>query len=865
MAIALAPVLLRTPFWIAGIALNPIWVTAGLTLPGKPPLVPGLPGFIDNSAGWITQASGTVAAHQWLAGHIPWWDPFSGVGMPLAAEMVGAALFFPFVLLLALPAGYLLLAIVLQIIGGLASFALMRRLGLSRLSAATGALLFEIGGSFAWSGAPHTLSLAFLPVFLLGLERARVASLQRSPFGYRTIAAGLALSLYGGFPETAYIDGLMALAWAAYRLITAPRTTRRGFAWRVAVGGAVGLALAAPLLVPFVQLLQNGVVGQREGMDMGQISMPEPGDALYLLPYILGPIAGYSGHDPSGMLNALWGRACGYLGFPLAIAAILGVLSPRRHERGLRILLGGWILACLARSAAIPVLRHVWDFVPAMSQVQFFRYSGPTWMLAASLLAAFALEDQRAGVRRPLAWRWGAALILVGATAAASWAGRWLIWLLLGSAPFYSNFLWGSLAWGTATCVLSVGLLGRGRRPGLAAALLLTDASVLFMVPLLSAPRRPALDTGSIAFLQQHLGLQRFYTLGPFQPNYAGVFGIASINHMYEPLPRWWPDWTKAHLDPRADPVLFQGGFPPDTSGEPTHADALLANLDAFAGIGVRYILTPSASSLTPSVQTSIVTGPANPLVLDGAVSISVTIPKGVARPGQVATLGLSLGTYQGAATGTLAIRACTATCSHGSIPLDKAEDGRETLVDLQPPLAVGEGQVVNVTLSRSPGHDVVVWLWPNPGRVVRAKSDLPDLAPYLALHYAGGPALQLVHRSELMSIFEVPGAAPYFAAAGCTIVPHGREQVTASCPQPSNLLRRELWYPGWQVTVNGTDAALHRQGELFQSVELPPGASEIRFAYRPPGLPACLGVFVLGVVAMLPRPARAIALLRAH
>ena len=865
LAIALAPILLRAPFWIAGIALNPLWVTSGLALPGEPSLVPGLPGFIDNSAGWITQASGSIAAHQWLAGHVPWWDPFSGVGMPLAAEVEGAALFFPFVLLLALPAGYLVLAVVLQWIGGGATFALARRLGLGPLAAATGALLFELGGSFAWDGAPYTLSLAFLPVFLLGLERALAAAAQHSRFGYRTIAVGLAFSLYGGFPETAYLGGLMALAWACFRLASAPAGMRVGFAWRVAAGGAAGLALSTPLLLPFVQLLRDGVVGQREAIDMGAITMPEPGDALYMLPYLLGPIAGYSGQDPSGLLNALWGRACGYLGFPLAIAAVLGAVSRRRHERGLRLLLAGWILACLARSAGTPLLRHVWDVVPAMSQVQFFRYSGPTWMLAASLLAAFAVEDQRAGARLRPAWAIAAACVLAGGTAAACWSGRSMIELLRAAAPGYPTFLWLSIAWGALTCLLSLALLGRGRRPELAAALLLADASVLFMVPLLSGPRRPALDVGSIAFLQQNLGLQRFYTLGPFQPNYAGVFGIASINYLYVPLPRSFPDWTRTHLDPRADPVLFLGGFPPDTPGTPSHTDALLSNLDAFAGIGVRYVVAPPVASLIPGVATSTVAGPATPLVLQGGAPVSVMIPPSLAPPGQLAAIGVNLGTYRGAATGTLTIRACSSACSVGTLDLAAADDGNETPVPLQPPLPVGGGQPIAVTVSRSPGSAVVLWLWRNPGRTVHAQSEFADMAPDLPLHYAGLPTLRAVHRSSAMTIFEIPGAAPYFDAPGCTIAPRDREHVATRCPGPAHLLRRELWYPGWHAAINGAAADVQRDGELFQQIDLPAGAADVRFSYSPPGLMPALALFALGLLALLPWPARAIALLRSR
>ncbi|HYZ61795.1 MAG TPA: YfhO family protein, partial [Acetobacteraceae bacterium] len=711
IAIAAAPILVRLPAWLIGVALNPLWVSASLTGSATPPLAPGLPGFMDIETGWTTQALGTQAARLWLSGQVPWWDHFSGIGLPLAAEMQSSALFLPYILLLALPAGALLLMMAMQVTGGLAAFALMRRLGLGAFASTTGALLFELGGSFAWLGMPCILVLAFLPLFLLGLERARAVAGTGRWSGYRTIALAIALSLYAGFPETAYLDGLMALAWAAYRFATLPAGARGGFALRVAFGGLAGLALAAPVLLPFVHLLGHASLGARADMDMGLIALPDPGNALYMLPYFLGPIAGFSGFEPTGTLSALWGRVGGYLGFPLAVAAVLGLFASGRRERGLRILLGVWILACFVRSAAVPGLRHIWDVVPFMSQIQFFRYAGPTWMLAACLLAAFALDGRRDRARA-LLWSCCAVLVFASATYLTVRAGQPMVQTLLAAAPGYRRFLIFSLVWGGATALLSIVAWQFVRRSVLPAAVLLLDAALLFAIPQFSGPRRPVLDADGIGFLQNHLGLERFYTLGPFQPNYGGMFGVASINHNYLPLPHWWPDFVRATLDPRADPVLFMGGFPPDVPGQPSHADALRANLPAFADLGVRYVLT-----------------------------------------------------------------------------------------------------------------------------------------------FAGTPALEgltRVHQTPLMAIYEIPGAAPYIDAGACEVVASGRDAATATCKQPATLTRRELWFPGWRVSVNGQAQEVQRSGPLFQGVDLPPGRSEIVFTYRPPGFAVCAALFAAGAAAVL-------------
>src|ERR1700761_5561424 len=54
---------------------------------------------------------------------------------------------------------------------------------------------------------------------------------------------------------------------------------------------------------------------------------------------------------------------------------------------------------------------------------------------------------------------------------------------------------------------------GRGRGAALCA-IVAIDALVLFATPELSAPRAVTVDTAPVAYLRQHLGEGRFFTLG---------------------------------------------------------------------------------------------------------------------------------------------------------------------------------------------------------------------------------------------------------------------------------------------------------------------------------------------------------------
>src|SRR5580658_8190381 len=97
------------------VTTNPLVLDAHLTVI-SPGWLPGLP-YIDGNAGFTMQALGHLAALDWLHGHLPWWNPFEGVGAPLAGEMQSGA-FFPLTLLLALHEGVLLVQLAVEVVAG---------------------------------------------------------------------------------------------------------------------------------------------------------------------------------------------------------------------------------------------------------------------------------------------------------------------------------------------------------------------------------------------------------------------------------------------------------------------------------------------------------------------------------------------------------------------------------------------------------------------------------------------------------------------------------------------------------------------------------------------------------------------------
>ena len=85
------------------------------------------------------------------------------------------------------------------------------------------------------------------------------------------------------------------------------------------------------------------------------------------------------------------------------------------------------------------------------------------------------------------------------------------------------------------------------------------EAVVLFAAPALSAPRPAPSDMALVHFLQRHLGLSRFATLGPVQPNFGSFFGLAEINVNDLPVPKGTAHYIERSLDDNADPLIFTG------------------------------------------------------------------------------------------------------------------------------------------------------------------------------------------------------------------------------------------------------------------------------------------------------------------
>lgn len=574
---------------------NPLGPRSGLVASIVPGRLAGQP-TIDPNVGFISQAVGHRAALDLLHGQLPWWDPYEGTGAPLAGGMQAAA-FFPLTLLTWFSNGLIWEHVLLEVLSGLATYLLLRRLEVGRIAATGAGVAFGLNGTFAWFAHATVNPIAFLPLALLGVEMAYAAAREGRAGGWWLISIAGALSFYAGFPEVAYIDALLVVCWFLWRCAGLGRVALGAFVRKMATGSVVGVLLCTPLLIAMVDYFNHGDLWLHTGGIFSHIYLPTRTLPQQILPYAFGPILAFT--DPKFTVYAAWLNIGGYLGSALLVLGLLGLFS--RGRRGLRVVLGLWILFMVARMYHAPaILGDVVNLLPGMSNAAVFRYSPPSVEFAAVVLAALgidALATAKYRQRRVTAIAAGAlGVIAVGAVVAHSLTRQ------LGAIYARHPYLAASVAWAVAMVVL-IAVTSRLRRPqlrvALAAALLAGDALVLFVVPQLSAPRSVTVDTAPVAYLRRHLGSQRYFTLGPLAPNYGAYYGLASVNAVDVPVPTAFQHYVNRRLDQAVDPTAFVGG---SGGGRPASAPPpvleLLYNIHGYQEAGVTYILTPAGHAL---------------------------------------------------------------------------------------------------------------------------------------------------------------------------------------------------------------------------------------------------------------------------
>jgi len=181
---------------------------------------------------------------------------------------------FPLTLLFAFSSGLVWFHISLEVIAGISTYFLARRLSLPVFFATFAGILFALNGTYAWLGNSVLNPVAFLPMAVLGIENGLRQCVQRQES--RLVHPGHRLGPLAlrRVPRVAYIDGLLVLGWAVVRFFNVARLQRPRAARRVVLGGVMGVVLALPILVPFYDDLKVGFIGSHTSAVDGALGLP---------------------------------------------------------------------------------------------------------------------------------------------------------------------------------------------------------------------------------------------------------------------------------------------------------------------------------------------------------------------------------------------------------------------------------------------------------------------------------------------------------------------------------------------------------------------------------------------------------------
>jgi len=353
-------------------------------------------------------------------GSSPWSNPQAQVLSPVA---FGARL--------APIQHHLLVSLALKMLVALqGAWVLARTAGASRSGALlAGASLALGGGVIAWGLFPLSTAVAWAPWVVAG-----VVAIARGARVRAVVALALATAamLLAGHPEAALASALLAgvLGGALRRRArtkSSPAATRRAVPWtrffaRALAGGVLGVALAAPMLLPFLAVAQRS---QRAAERIGRVShvrLPPArgarwfvGDSHRFFAGTLTPVAYHTRRPYHGRFEGPWDwptALAAYSGLVAAAGGAASIAGRLRRRRALALMLA-FVAWGIVASRFTPL---EW----LLQRLPLLRVPEPTRFLpvaAVALTAAAALGWDALRRSRAIAPRVAVALLLVVALA----------------------------------------------------------------------------------------------------------------------------------------------------------------------------------------------------------------------------------------------------------------------------------------------------------------------------------------------------------------------------------------------------------------------------------------------------------------
>jgi hypothetical protein len=337
----------------------------------------------------------TLAWRQVHEGHLPLWNPYSVLGAPLAFNWQSATFSLPSLVgyLFPLHLAYTAQIIVTLIVAGTGVYVFGRLLHLSVLGCVMAAIAFELSGPFmnwlGWStaGVMSWVGWLFAAALLVlsGHHRVRAISL---------FALIVACATYAGFPEALLMLALALMVFVAVILVSRAQGLGGGGpiirpACDIALAVAAGAALAAPLILPGVQL---AAVSTRVTSGFPR-TFP-----LHNLTEII--LQGFDWRGASLPIDPI--ESAAYLGVIVVVLSVMAVAVRWRRPEVIALGVVGVFTAALC--FAQPLVSLI-DIVPSARTVHW-RYALLPMAFALSVLAGVGIDILIRSPRRRTVLSW---------------------------------------------------------------------------------------------------------------------------------------------------------------------------------------------------------------------------------------------------------------------------------------------------------------------------------------------------------------------------------------------------------------------------------------------------------------------------
>lgn len=534
--------------------------------------------FVDMAIGFIHQANAHILPTILSQGQFPFWTPYAGMGMPLAADLQ-SSVFFPLTFL-ALGLGFTWTFILQTWLTFLFGYLYARtRLGFAPWAAATTGTVYALSGQSVWYLWLVANVTMFFPLLLFAYDGMMVAQTPRiRSLWLLAVAAVLFLEVLGGFPESTLFQVGFLLVYGLVRY---------GFRslGRSVLGITSGLLVSGPLLIPFLRYASIAAVFNTP-LDGVQ---PSPLAALPMVaqPYAMGvPLDSYV-----RVFSWDFYLIGGYVGTAAVALSLFALLNPRT-PRWMKWGFGMAILISVLKN--FTTLLNIVTRIPGGDLILYMRFLTEIWSLGFAVLAGAALAHLPP---RPEARR--LALKAVGLTVyllAILWGGVFLIFPGHLQA-FQRGVSWLAFSWGVTLAVLTgVVLLARRRKEAMLFFLVFAELSVYANVMYLSARPVDRQVPSYIRYLQAHAGLARVTVFGTAYPPQTlalyGLYDVRAFNGMY---PAQYTAFARRFLDPASSPQTWAGW------GEGKSQWSRIQRLLPYYRLaGVSYILANPASIPLP-------------------------------------------------------------------------------------------------------------------------------------------------------------------------------------------------------------------------------------------------------------------------